>query len=851
MRYQVLLLVLFFAATVSAQIMHPAYRLLDDANVPVQQSGRPISTMNTCGTCHDTEYITTHSYHSDIGFSTLSEPGAAPSGRSWDFGTGLYGRWNPMVYRYLSPGDDVRLDLTPESWIQIFGARHVGGGPTARATDNPTIEMNCFLCHTEQPNNEARKTALAEQKFSWANTATLHGTGVVKPANGSWSYARDAFNPDGTVKLESLTPQDPTNENCGLCHGLVHSDREAPLITTTCQPEFWMTETSGQIISPQRLSDSGLNLARKSELSRAWDVHAERVVNCVDCHYSVNNPIYYQENPETRPEHLTFSPRRQSLNDYLYQPSHQFARGASSYEALAPEQQGTMRRCESCHNFESTHTWLPYRERHIQSMTCESCHIPYMYAPARRVMDWTVLDTLGEPRMECRGFDGPPKQVTTLIDGFEPVLLPRFEADGSTRYAPYNLITFWYWTYGDPARPVRLADLKGAFFEDGQYRPELFQLLDQNGNGRLEGSELVLNTEKKVKAIRQQLVDLGLQNVRLDSEIQPFAIHHTVTHGNWVTRDCESCHHSDSKLSRSFLLAEFVPRGELPQFVGDTNALPAGRIHQKNGVLVYENNVQQAGFFILGHDSIFWVQVLGAASVIFVVLAITAHGGLRVITARRRRHERGPKKTVYIYSLYERFWHWLQAIAIIGLIFTGLIIHAPDVFGIISFAAAVYVHNALAFILLVNAFLAVFYHFASGAIRRFIPQPHGFFSQAMQQTTYYIKGIFRGEPHPFEKNPEVRLNPLQKITYLVILNVLLPLQIITGALIWGAQHFPDFLQEIGDLTLLVPFHSLIAWFFAAFLIAHIYLTTTGYTPLAAIKAMIVGWEDIETHEETV
>ena len=33
----------------------------------------------------------------------------------------------------------------------------------------------------------------------------------------------------------------------------------------------------------------------------------------------------------------------------------------------------------------------------------------------------------------------------------------------------------------------------------------------------------------------------------------------------------------------------------------------------------------------------------------------------------------------------------------------------------------------------------------------------------------------RGEPHPFEKQPGKRLNPLQQVTYLAILNVLLPL----------------------------------------------------------------------------
>jgi hypothetical protein len=30
-------------------------------------------------------------------------------------------------------------------------------------------------------------------------------------------------------------------------------------------------------------------------------------------------------------------------------------------------------------------------------------------------------------------------------------------------------------------------------------------------------------------------------------------------------------------------------------------------------------------------------------------------------------------------------------------------------------------------------------------------------------------------------------------------------------------------------------------------VAHVYLTTTGPTPLASIKAMMVGWDEVEVH----
>ena len=113
------------------------------------------------------------------------------------------------------------------------------------------------------------------------------------------------------------------------------------------------------------------------------------------------------------------------------------------------------------------------------------------------------------------------------------------------------------------------------------------------------------------------------------------------------------------------------------------------------------------------------------------------------------------------------------------------------------------------------------------------------------EARYYLGGIFRGEPHPFARDPAHKLNQLQQVTYLAILNVLLPLQIITGASMWGAQRWPQIAAALGGLTFLAPLHALLAWLFAAFLLMHIYLTTTGHTPLSNIRAMIVGWDEVE------
>jgi thiosulfate reductase cytochrome b subunit len=787
-----------------------------------------------------------------------------------------------LVYRYLSSEYDPFLDLSTPTWLQLFGARHVGGGPavyskTGNRLDqhalpeekqvfdpetgnistwdwkqSGTVEKNCFLCHIPNPNNNARIDALNTGQFKWANTATLLTTRIVEKNRTVYSYNTSAFDRNGKLKKDYITLQDPANENCGFCHGLVHDDPQVPLITSGCQPNHWMTETTGQVITSQRLVDSGMNLKNKTKLNRSWDVHAERLVDCVDCHYSINNPVFYREDEKSRPDHLLFSPRRLDLEDYLYRPNHQFARGLSSFADLNPALKTTMRRCESCHDFDVAHTWLPYRLLHKNSVTCESCHIPELYAPTRRVLDWTILTPDQQPRMECRGIDGPANDPATLIKGYEPILLPRIEYDGRVRFAPYNLVTVWFWTFGKPARPVRLYDLERALFVNNHYHPDVLKVLDSNKNNKVEKSECWLDTEGKQKVVKARLAALGLNHIQLRGEIQPFGIHHNVTHGKWVVRDCQACHARSSKTSRSFLLATRYPDNALPEWVQDASVVSNGRIIEQKGKLYFQTDTRAAGFYILGSNSVLWVQILGASSVILVLVGTLVHAGLRIKNKSLSHRTALPSKKVYMYTFYERFWHWMQAATIIGLIFTGLIIHAPDIFGVISFRAAVWIHNILAVILVVNAFLSLFYHFASGNIKRYLPEPQGFFNQAVQQMTYYLKGIFKHQRHPFEKTPEKRLNPLQKITYLAILNILLPLQVITGILIWGAQHWPSFLKNLGGLGFMIPFHSLIAWFFAAFLLLHIYLTTTGHTPTANLQAMIKGWEEIEiTSKESI
>jgi thiosulfate reductase cytochrome b subunit len=194
------------------------------------------------------------------------------------------------------------------------------------------------------------------------------------------------------------------------------------------------------------------------------------------------------------------------------------------------------------------------------------------------------------------------------------------------------------------------------------------------------------------------------------------------------------------------------------------------------------------------------------------------------------------------YTIHERIWHWVQALTIVALMITGAEIHAPHRIHLLGFSTAVFVHNSFAALLLLNALLGLFYFFTSGLLKIFGPDSGNFMGLALEQTRYYMFGIFRGDTHPMERHTEQKLNPLQQITYIGILNVLLPMQILSGILIWGAQRWPEFTAQLGGLQVLVPIHLLTAWFFLAETIAHIYMTTTGPTVTAHVRAMITGRE---------
>ena len=200
------------------------------------------------------------------------------------------------------------------------------------------------------------------------------------------------------------------------------------------------------------------------------------------------------------------------------------------------------------------------------------------------------------------------------------------------------------------------------------------------------------------------------------------------------------------------------------------------------------------------------------------------------------------KKQVYIYKGFERFWHWMQAVLIFFLAFTGFEIHGTFTF--FGFRDAVRYHNVAAYMFIGLIVFAIFWHLTTGEYKQYIPT----LKNIKAQLDYYIFGIFRNAPHPVKKTALSKLNPLQKLTYFGLKIIVIPLSLTSG-LLYIFYRYPSQYGvaaiNIQTLEVIAIFHTIAAILLVVFIVTHLYLMTTGETVTSNLKAMITGYEELE------
>lgn len=206
------------------------------------------------------------------------------------------------------------------------------------------------------------------------------------------------------------------------------------------------------------------------------------------------------------------------------------------------------------------------------------------------------------------------------------------------------------------------------------------------------------------------------------------------------------------------------------------------------------------------------------------------------------------KQNVRVFSVFERIWHWSQALMIFTLVFTGLAIHGTH--QLIDFGLAVTIHTTVALALLVLWAFVTFWLFTTGELRHYVPSLTAKCQRTLLSVArYYAYGIFKGEHHPYQKTMLRKHNPLQGISYLLLKIVIFPAVWVSGiAYLLVSVGLVD-LSGLVSLNVIALVHTAAAVVIIMFVIIHVYLLTTGHSFKAHLMPMISGRDEVELTKE--
>ena len=241
---------------------------------------------------------------------------------------------------------------------------------------------------------------------------------------GKANWNSGAFESNGTIKREWIRISKPSISNRSGCHGL----------TGTRVARFRYPRISGRSLPSGRpgIGTVPIDPFRRFDiLSRgSRDLFSQfirqtrspvplgrsrpEIIRCTDCHFAPNNP-QRPGNQTGTTAGLRGEPRQETLSEYLKQPDHRLATA----------------NCRICHEPQRGHGFLPYPERHLQVVACESCRIPRQFGPAEQMVDATLLDESGSPLMEYQGVEADAANLNTAYThGSEPALLAMVASPG-------------------------------------------------------------------------------------------------------------------------------------------------------------------------------------------------------------------------------------------------------------------------------------------------------------------------------------------------------------------------------------------------------------------------------------
>lgn len=209
-------------------------------------------------------------------------------------------------------------------------------------------------------------------------------------------------------------------------------------------------------------------------------------------------------------------------------------------------------------------------------------------------------------------------------------------------------------------------------------------------------------------------------------------------------------------------------------------------------------------------------------------------------------------KRIYVNPLPVRLWHWFNALCFILLIATGIQIRYIGQIDLgLQFKTAVTLHNAAGFALGGGFLFWLAFHLFTDKITVYQSEPtrFAFYQKAWDQVQYYSKGILFGDKNPHHVTPWRKFNPLQSMTYQIVLMILLPIQLATGLMLWKVKTFAVFIDLLGGVRVVDTIHVVLFVFFTAFICMHAYMGSLGEKASSHFKEMFTGYEELDDEAE--
>ena len=202
---------------------------------------------------------------------------------------------------------------------------------------------------------------------------------------------------------------------------------------------------------------------------------------------------------------------------------------------------------------------------------------------------------------------------------------------------------------------------------------------------------------------------------------------------------------------------------------------------------------------------------------------------------------------IYLYPVWVRIWHIINALMFLLLIFTGISLHFSSTENsLIRFDVSVGLHNVAAIIVIFNYGIFVIGNLVTGNGKFYRKWRKNLTTNLWKQFKFYAVGIFNKEPHPFPITEKQKFNPLQKFSYVIVMYFGMPLLILSGI----ALLFPEMIAynvfNISGLVFYSVLHIIVGFVLSLFLLIHIYTCTLGDKAGTLFKSMISGYH--EEHE---